>query len=333
MICAGLFAAIVSLGEMRSVKPAPLNPTKFPAITDSLRNLQGKPENNDPIVTSDSASCTIPFNKVGNLIVIQARVDTMEGNFILDTGAPRLVLNMTYFRHYPASSAAADESGGITGDVSTISPTDVGRLRLGPIRYSKVEADRINLGHIENSRGIKILGLLGVQLFKRFEMILDYENNLIHLHLISKKEGKNYKSEMLKDTSAYNEYPIDVKDNKLMTFGQLAGRKLTFIIDTGAESNVLDSRLPGKIFQHVSINKRIVLSGSGSETVEALSGDMKNMTMGNREVGTLPVLVTNLENMCRAYNDNCLDGMLGFEFLSLHKIGFNFVSRKMYIWK
>jgi hypothetical protein len=25
--------------------------------------------------------------------------------------------------------------------------------------------------------------------------------------------------------------------------------------------------------------------------------------------------------------------MLGFDFLSLHKIGFNFVTRKMYIWK
>jgi hypothetical protein len=36
--------------------------------------------------------------------------------------------------------------------------------------------------------------------------------------------------------------------------------------------------------------------------------------------------------MCDSYN-NCLDGMLGFDFLSLHKIGFNFVNRKMYIWK
>jgi predicted aspartyl protease len=333
LICAGFFAAMISLKGNGPVMSLSANPTRFSAIADTLLDLKTNPFENDPVVTSDSASCTIPFNKVGNLIVIQARVDTLEGNFILDTGAPRLVLNMTYFRHYPASASASDESGGITGEISTISPTDVGRLRMGPIRYSKVEADRINLGHIENSRGIKILGLLGVQLFKRFEMILDYENNLIHLHLISKKDGKNYKSEMLKDTSTYYEYSIDVKDNKLMTFGQLAGRKLTFIIDTGAESNVLDSRLPGKIFQNVSINKRIVLSGSGSTTVEALSGDMKNLTMGNREVGTLPVLVTNLENMCRAYNDNCLDGMLGFDFLSLHKIGFNFVSRKMFIWK
>lgn len=322
--------AILTRMEMTPYPPA--QEQTFQVADTSRMQVESIPDN-DPVVTSEPASSTIPFNRVGNLIIVKARVDTMEGNFILDTGAPRLVLNMTYFREYPAAAHSRDESGGITGEASVINPADVGALRMGPVSYSRLEADRISLGHIENSRGIKILGLLGVQLFKRFEMILDYENNLIHLHLISKKDGKNYKSDMLKDTSAYSEFPIDVKDNKLMTFGLLAGKKLTFIIDTGAESNVLDSRLPGKIFQHVTINKRIMLSGSGSTKVEALSGDMKNVTIGDRQVESLPVLVTNLENMCRAYNDNCLDGMLGFEFLSLHKIGFNFVSRKMYIWK
>ncbi|MEI9810170.1 MAG: retropepsin-like aspartic protease [Bacteroidota bacterium] len=209
----------------------------------------------------------------------------------------------------------------------------VASLVLGPIHYSRIDAGRIDLGHIENSRGIKVLGLLGMQLFKRIEMIIDYENNLIHLYLINKKEIKTYKHEMLKDTSAYNEFPIDIKDNKLYTYGEVAGKKLTFIIDTGAESNVLDSRLPNKIFENVTITSRILLSGAGNSKVEALSGEMKNMKMAKLEIGSLPVLVTNLEKMCAAYNDQCLDGMLGFDFLSLHKIGFNFVNRKMYIWK
>ena len=75
-----------------------------------------------------------------------------------------------------------------------------------------------------------------------------------------------------------------------------------------------------------------MLAGSGAQKVEALYGDMKNMKIGNLDIATLPVLVTNLEKMCFSYNQ-CLDGMLGFDFLSMHKIGFNFVTRKMYIWK
>jgi len=55
----------------------------------------------EPIVSSDSVNVTIPFNRAGNLIIIKAIADTTEGNFILDTGAPHLVLNMTYFVAIP----------------------------------------------------------------------------------------------------------------------------------------------------------------------------------------------------------------------------------------
>lgn len=306
-----------------------------PIITSHLfpRILAGQGFLDDPLVASDSPSAVIPFNKIGNLIVVQAKVDTAEGNFILDTGAPGLILNMTYFRQYPASLRIDEEAGGVTGGIAAASPTDVDSLELASFRYSRIQADRINLGHIENTRGIRILGLLGMNLFKRFEMIIDYENNLIHLHLISKKEARAYSHEMLKDTAVYNEFPLDIKNNKLYTYGEVAGKKLTFIIDTGAESNILDSRLPDKILENVTINSRVLLAGTGSSKIEALTGDMKNMKMSGMEIGTLPVIVTNLEKMCSAYDDRCLDGLLGFDFLSLHKIGFNFVKRKMYIWK
>lgn len=285
----------------------------------------------DPIVTTDSSACIIPFTRVGNLIVIKGAVDGVEGNFILDTGAPKLILNLTYFRDYPGT-ASEEEAGGITGGNSGNSPTMVPKFDFGPVHYEKVEADRVNLGHIENSKGIKILGLLGMQLFKRFEMILDYEKSQVHLHLINKKESSTYRSEMLADSSMYNEFPIDLLEDKLITYGEMVGKKLIFVIDTGAESNVLDSRLPNKIFENVAITRRILLTGSGNKKVEALYGDMKNMRLGKLDVASLPVLVTNLEKMCFSY-DKCLDGMLGFDFLSMHKIGFNFVKKRMYIWK
>ena len=127
-------------------------------------------------------------------------------------------------------------------------------------------------------------------------------------------------------------FPIDIEEHKMIVYLFLKGRKLKFIIDTAAETNVLDSRLPGKVFEQVEITRRVTLNGSGNHKVEALVGDLKGLRLGNLDIGALPVLITNLQSMCDAYN-NCLDGMLGFDFLSLHKIGFNFVNRKMYIWK
>jgi hypothetical protein len=112
----------------------------------------------------------------------------------------------------------------------------------------------------------------------------------------------------------------------------MSGKKLKLIIDCAAESNLLDSRLPNKIFENVVITRRVKLVGAGNKQVDALYGDLKGMKIGNQDIGTLPVLITNLENTCFSYS-GCVDGILGFDFLSLHKIGFNFVNRKMYIWK
>jgi hypothetical protein len=283
----------------------------------------------DPIISTDSASCVIPFTRAGNLILIQAKADTTTGFFVLDTGTPGLVLNLTYFRHYPTSNPV--ESGGVTGSALS-AQTTVDSLHLGPISYRHLDADLINLGHIENNKGVKIFGLLGLQLFERFEMIIDYSSNRLYLHLISKKEAATYRSPQLLDSASYTIIPIDIEEHKMIVYLFLKGRKLKFIIDTAAETNVLDSRLPGKVFEQVEITRRITLNGSGNHKVEALVGDLKGLRLGNRDIGALPVLITNLQSMCDAYN-NCLDGMLGFDFLSLHKIGFNFVNRKMYIWK
>jgi Aspartyl protease len=308
-----------------------INPTvpTGPTITINPTVPTGPTITIDPIISTDSASCVIPFTRAGNLILIQAKADTTTGFFVLDTGTPGLVLNLTYFRHYPTSNPV--ESGGVTG--STLSAqTTVDSFRLGPISYRHVDADLVNLGHIENNKGVKIFGLIGLQLLERFEMIIDYSSNRLYLHLISKKEAATYRSPQLLDSASYTIIPIDIEEHKMIVYLFLKGRKLKFIIDTAAETNVLDSRLPGKVFEQVEITRRVTLNGSGNHKVEALVGDLKGLRLGNLDIGALPVLITNLQSMCDAYN-NCLDGMLGFDFLSLHKIGFNFVNRKMYIWK
>ncbi len=286
----------------------------------------------DPEGPIDSVSCIIPFTRAGNLILIQAKAGKEEGNFILDTGAPYLILNITYFRNASFLPVTEGDRGGITGSVARTERTLLDSFRIHALTYDKIEADLVNLGHLENNKGVKILGLLGMQLFRQCEMIIDYEKNLIYMHRIGRKESSSYKSEQLKDTAAYRTVPITLKDDKILVYGEMSGKKLTFLIDSGAESNVLDSRLPNKIFENVQVTGRIMLGGAGASKVEALRGEMKNVSIGKQQEETIPVLITNLEKMCFSY-DECIDAMLGFDFLSRRKIGFNFVKRVMYIWK
>lgn len=280
----------------------------------------------------DSSSCIIPFSRAGNLVLIKAKADTIEGNFILDTGCPHLVLNLTYFRNYPVVNAPEEERNTMAGTISSVVQTVVKDFSFGSIKHHSLTADLVNLGHIENSKGVRVLGLIGMQLLNQCEMIIDYQKNLIYLHAINRKEKNTYKHEMLSDATAYRTVPIDLIDDRIIVRTEMAGKKVKLIIDSGAESNVLDSRLPDKIFENVSITGRIILTGAGNKKIEALQGDLRNLKIGEQELANLPFMITNLEKTCFSYS-GCVDGILGFDFLSLQKIGFNFVTRKMYIWK
>jgi predicted aspartyl protease len=302
--------------------------------TLSILGTGSHPFVGDMFVPEDALSSTIPFSRAGNLIVIRAKADSTEGNFILDTGAPGLILNMTYFRHYRSYewSDPGDAQGGITGATSAASPALVAELQLGPFAFKRVPAHRIQLGHLEDQKGIRILGLLGVHLFTRFEMIIDYQTNEIHLHRIGLREKKNWHHALLGQESLYHTLPITVRDGKLFTAASIAGKKLTFVIDTGAESNVLDSRLSDKVFEQVEVQRRITVTGAGSGQLEALYGTVKHLQLPGRQFAAMPVVVVNLERMSGAYEKQ-IDGMLGFDFLSRHRVGFNFMTNKMYIWK
>lgn len=282
--------------------------------------------------TADSSGITIPFSRVGNLILVKATADTAEGSFILDTGCPGLVLNLTYFRHYPLLEEGNIERKGITGSVEAAVRTMITDFTFAEKHHYRIEADLVNLGHIENSKGVKILGLIGMQLLRNYEMIVDYEKNLVHLYSIGRKESNSYRHEILKDTAAYRTMPVEIVSDRLILRANIGGKKLRLIIDSGAEINILDSRLPDYVFEQVSITNRTLLNGVGSAKVEALQGNLSGMMVEGQPLETMPVLITNLEKSCFA-NGGCADGVIGFDILTAKKIGFNFVKRKMYIWK
>lgn len=309
-------------------------PVSLASVTMPVDSTFSKafPEIGDPILKAEVPSCTIPFTKAGKLILLKGRADTTEGNFILDTGAPYLVLNSTYFRNMERIHNQDEIQSSINGQGDLSQKTMVKQFDLGTFTYYQVETDLVNLGHIENARGVKILGLLGVALFKECELVIDYEKSLIHLHRISRKERKTYKHQILSDPQQYSEHPFILKDNRILVQTKLGKKKMQFVIDCAAESNIIDSRLPGYVLDNIRINGRILLSGTGAKKVEAITGDMSGFAVGELELKDLPVIITSLENSCFS-NDVCINGVLGYDFLSRYTLVFNFVTSKLYIFK
>jgi predicted aspartyl protease len=284
------------------------------------------------ILAQDSVSATIPFNRVGNLILIEAVADTIKGNFIFDTGAAQVLLNQTYFRDYPVTQATDVEGAGVTGGGDAVQQTVLRDLGLGDLHYRNQSVHLGNLGHLETAKGVRILGLLGMSLFQDCELLIDYENNLLYIHRVRRRESVLYASSVLKAAPGYLELPIEIKEGFILVNTEVGGRKLQFVMDSGAESSVLDSRLPNSVFQQVQITRRVALNGSAGRKAEAFYGILAQMDVGGQRLSALPVLISSLEHTCFA-DMSCINGILSFDAFAPQRMGFNFVTRKLYIWK
>jgi len=279
-----------------------------------------------PIPQGDFQTLTIPIKRAQNLLLIEARINGMQGNFILDTGAPTLVLNKTYFRNGKLADGAT--AAGITGAGEQVYHIAVDSLVIEDLFYSDLDADLVNLGHIEDAKGVKILGLLGANLFAELEMQIDLQNDV----LILSRLNSNGESQEAGTGSATSHpdltMPFDLVGNILFMDGSVGEKKLRFCLDTGAETNVLSNSVGNKVLQQFSLTSRADLGGSSSRNLNVLSGQLNTLTVGNHTFKNVPVILADLSGLQEVYNTS-INGILGYNFLSKGRAIINFKKREL----
>ncbi|PLW98831.1 MAG: hypothetical protein C0593_04695, partial [Marinilabiliales bacterium] len=212
----------------------------------------------------------IPLKKAGNLILVDATVDGVQGTFVFDSGAQGIVLNATYFRD--SKKTFDTHSAGISTKKINKQTKKIDRFELGGLVFEKIKADVINLGHLENSRNIKIHGLIGAMLIKEFETTIDIRNLQMTMRPIDRKGNL---LEQFNDTIKYHtQQKIRYANNIIVTTIPINGKDVCFCLDTGAEHNVIDYHNHNNIMETISVTNRKILRGAGEEKIEVLYGIM-----------------------------------------------------------
>jgi predicted aspartyl protease len=275
--------------------------------------------------TNNQDSITIPLRQVGRIFLIEADIDGEKGFLVFDTGASGLVLNKTYFRDYAIMERL--QPNGITGSVGSVEKVTVDNISLFGLQFKRIIADMTNLGHIENRRGGKILGLFGFSLIKDFEIVFKPSQNQLQLFRVNKEGNRLCSSgEFLFDYRC----KFEVNNSILFLRTIFHGKSLRFCLDTGAETNVIDRHAPKNLINSISITRRTTLHGVGSTTSEVLFGTMSDFQLGDIKFSNMETIITNLDALSEAY-DTKIDGMLGYSFLSKGIICINFVKREFSI--
>lgn len=274
----------------------------------------------------DFETLIIPIKRIDRLLLIEARIDTLLGNFIIDTGAPDLILNHTYFRKYWVNAdAIASNVGGIPS--GPVKNTWIDQLEIRELRFERIKARLTELSHIENRSSVKILGLLGVEIFKNFSMTIDLQKNILVLKKLDKK-GNEINHDQRPTTPKLMKIPIRLVNNTIMLSGMVAGKKLNLCLDSGAETNVINSNVSEKILKKFTLARRSVLLGTGGSKVEVLVGRLDDFSIGGMNLNNLPTVISNLSDFGEA-TDQQIDGMVGFEFLNKGIICINFKKKEL----
>lgn len=255
----------------------------------------------------------VPFENLHGVLVVQATVNGETGNYILDTGAPGLVLN----RRPQGEGATA--GGGVTGPME-IGDIRVESFRWGQLDFSDLHAYTVDLSHLESLVGCKVDGLIGFALLQDNEVFFDLEGGRIAIF-----SGRNNrlhdwaKPRMTVPFSLSNHMPVVRVE---------AGREPIWLgIDSGASANLLDISYASLEGSRQTGSSRMI-NGVGAPQIQA-SALAVDFSEGYLE--EMEYLLMDLSHLRQEY-DVRVDGLLGTPFLMQGKVSIHYGKRRLYFW-
>lgn len=283
-----------------------------------------------PFVDQYSAtSVIVPFNNLGGLIVVKARVNHIEGNFILDTGASGLVLNNRYFE--PDRLSSDLEGIGLSGATSELGEITLDSFSVDELIFEKAYAQTIDLQQLELRKKTKIFGLIGYDLLKNYEIMFDYRARFLTFsqtdrygHILTPLPHTFDKVDSL-DFVLGNHIPvIEVKVFK---------KKKRMGIDTGAEHNLLNIKRSKNILSNFKVLKTIEITGTSNKKVDALAGRLYRLSIKERyKCAGMSTVLVNMRHLEKIYQTK-LDGILGYEFLAPWLFSINYKKQRIFMHK
>lgn len=252
----------------------------------------------------------IPFFQMQKLIVVKAKINGVERNFILDSGSPHTIINSKYIGNKEETSSSGLK--GVGG--SSLSGMNIEKINLDFYGIKMLEQDALtlNISHLEKD-SIEIYGLIAYDLIKEYDVLFDYKNQIVTL--INPDFFEKYKSKKLKDYKKSISLPLSLRGHIPVVSVHIAKRKYNMGIDCGATANLLDEK------NYVAIKKNLKkitssgLLGASKEKKEVKYASLKKLYLNKRLYKNTSVVFSDISHL----NKNAevfIDGLLGYEILS-----------------
>ncbi|MFY7671646.1 hypothetical protein ACOSP6_11230 [Tenacibaculum sp. MEBiC06402] len=272
----------------------------------------------------------IPFKIVDRLIIIEGKIHNQTGNFIIDTGSETMILNQVHFKTYPFQKATKKTTG-ILKNVDKLFEKNIEKLSLKEFTLRDKQSDIIDLSHIEKSKKMKLLGIIGFEILKDYEVFIDLYLNQLTLTKVDSNGNRLNNNVYLEEISDTINFKL-IK-HTIVINGYIGQEEVKFGLDSGAEFNQINKSISRKARKHFYPQKRIKLIGASKKEIEVLYGNLFRVQLsGKTYFGPMKTMLTNLHNMNKAFGTD-LDGILGHDFFAQRRVIINYKKEKLYIIK
>lgn len=263
-------------------------------------------------------SKTVSFTMLEGMMVVEATVNQQLGNFIIDTGAPTLVLN-----ERPTTEGRI-EGRGISDHLIT-DEIKVREFNWSGISKRNIAAFKVDISHLENVSGKKIAGIIGYDILKEVELLVDYQAQTIQLSPVY--------SELKKVKQPIAIIPFTMQAHLPVIKVKIGKKKLRLALDTASETNILDEGIYKKINQQLVSNNRVgEIQGVDQQVKSVQMVNIEQTDVRDLAFKNMPYLFTDLSHL-KSESGLYIDGLLGYPFFKQGKMSINYTTRKIYVWE
>ena len=260
----------------------------------------------------------IPFTLIGKLIAVEVNLNNKKRTFLLDSGSPKTILNSKYITSKDTTKKKSISSlKGVSGNISGMDIKQIKELDFAGIVIRNQDMLTIDISHLETAleTNTNIYGLIGYDLIKDYDVLIDYKNK--KLTLIKPDFFTEYKDTRWSN-SKLTTIPFELTEHIPIISAKIGNENYAFGIDCGAEENLMNIELLDPMSKYLKKIKTSTLWGADKNSKETTKGKIKKVVIGKKKFKKMSTFFSDISHLNTGYNLK-LDGLFGYEMLSKQK--------------
>lgn len=258
----------------------------------------------------------IPFRLINNMVIVEAQINGETGSFILDTGFPQSVVNPAQvegLKRVPEHNTSSIFNG---------IPVSVEQFEWAGVERQNMHAVAMNISHLESTANQKIMGIIGAEILRKSEVMLDFRNQVVLLY----DRKSNWVHEQHKP---HFSLPFELEQGLPVMQIEIAGATYHFGLDIGGRYNLMRehllTQLPAEAVGEISQQQLLDFANMPDYFDKA---PVRGITIGDRPFEPMTFVFTRLKKSVAPG----IDGILGLDFLARYRFAINYHKETIYFW-